>query len=171
MYYGVGELPEVVEPGDFFLTRREGSLMGSLISFGQDLRLPYEDAKWSHAVLVTSNSGDTKEALEFGIEESSIERYRHHEVEYFPLLISKEDREQMVYFADEVYASKERYGYVTIASVIFSLATGSKFVFGRAGTSICSGFVAEALCRAGYVFPKPPAYMTPGDLNYMFKPR
>ncbi len=72
----------------------------------------------------------------------------------------------MMAFADSVLNTDDRteYGWPTILSIILTLLTGSRLVFGMAGTAICSGFVAEALVRAGEIFDKPPSHMLPADL-------
>lgn len=169
MFYPIGVLPDTVKPGDFILTRRDGTFMGTCIRFFQDFRLPLRDAKWSHAALVIDERGYIQEALEFAVEIEHIEKYRDHEVMHYSPEMSEEDREQVVLFSKSVYAAKHNYGYLTILSLVLSLLTGSSFVFSKAGTSICSGFVAEALTRAGYVFDSVPSHVTPGDLNKKFR--
>ncbi len=41
----------------------------------------------------------------------------------------------------------------------------------RSGTAICSGFVCDALTRAGYIWPRPPISMMPADLARYFDVR
>jgi hypothetical protein len=59
---------------------------------------------------------------------------------------------------------RTQYGWLTIASIILTLLTNSRIVFGMIGTAVCSGFVAEALVRTGIIFDKPPSHMMPADL-------
>jgi hypothetical protein len=163
-YYPVGKLPKSLSPGDFLLSRREHAFMGKCIRFFQRFKLAPEYAKWSHAFL--SLGGDTiQEALEWGQERNSIETYRDAELLHVQLDdVPWHDIKQMMEFADSCYYHKRTYGYMTIASLAISLVTDNKLMFSKAGTAICSGFVAEALVRAGYIFDKPPDYVTPGDL-------
>ncbi len=76
----------------------------------------------------------------------------------------------MMAFARSVLDSPDRteYGWLTIASIILTLLTSSRFVFGMVGTAICSGFVAEALVRTGIICEKPPSHMMPADLAKMY---
>ena len=75
--------------------------------------------------------------------------------------VSDEDRNQMMAFARSVLDSPDRteYGWLIIASIILTLLTSNRFVFGMVGTAICSGFVGEALVRTGVIFDKPPSHM------------
>ena len=72
----------------------------------------------------------------------------------------------MMVFAESVLSAPYRtqYGWLTIASIVLTLLTNSKLVFGMVGTAICSGFVAQALVRTGIIFDKPPSNMMPADL-------
>jgi hypothetical protein len=162
-YYPVGKLPESVSPGDFLLSRRDKAFMGKCIRFFQRFKLAPEHAKWSHAML--SLGGDmVQEALEWGQERNSLETYRDAELLHVQIEAPYHDVMQMMAFADSCYYHKRTYGYMTIVSLMISLVTDNKLMFSKAGTAICSGFVAEALVRAGYIFAQPPDYVTPGDL-------
>jgi hypothetical protein len=137
--------------------------MGKCIRFFQQFKLAPEFSKWSHAML--SLGGDTvQEALEYGQERNSLETYRDAELLYVQTDIPYHDVMQMMAFADSCYYHKRTYGHMTIVSLMISLVTDNKLMFSKAGTAICSGFVAEALVRAGYIFEQPPDYVTPGDL-------
>jgi hypothetical protein len=162
-YYPVGQLPGSIAPGDFLLSLRKDAFMGKCIRFFQRFKLAPEFAKWGHAML--SLGGDmVQEALEWGQERNSLETYRDAELLHVQVDASHQDTMQMMAFADSCYYYKRRYGYMTIVSLMISLTTGNALQFSKAGTAICSGFVAEALVRAGYIFDKPPDYVTPGDL-------
>jgi len=56
----------------------------------------------------------------------------------------------------------------TLLAIALQLSTGSRFGFARASTAICSGFVADALTRAGYIFERPPSFTMPADLAKLF---
>jgi hypothetical protein len=163
-YYNEGELPAKVSRGDFILSKRNGAFMGMCIRAFQTLKHPREFAQWSHAMLVVDDSGVVQEALEFGQERNSLSTYLDAELLHVEVQADALDVEQMMEFADSCYYHKRRYGYLTILSLLISLVTGSALQFSMAGTAICSGFVAEALCRAGWIFEMPPDYVKPADL-------
>ncbi len=162
-YYNEGELPAKISRGDFLLSKRNKAFMGMCIRVFQTLKHPREFAQWSHAMLVV-DSGVVQEALEFGQERNSLETYLDAELLHVEINADSLDVEQMMKFADSCYYHKRRYGYLTIVSLLISLVTGSALQFSMAGTAICSGFVAEALTRAGWIFEMPADYVKPADL-------
>lgn len=169
-FHGAGERPRGLMPGDFILTRGN-ALVNRLIHFGQKNSIYGVEPKYaslSHAILVTSEEGHLAEALTTGVVRTHIDDYWGKSYYIVKLGMSPEDRKQIVRFAEAVVNARTRYGFTTIASIILTLLTGSRLIFGHSGTAICSGFVSEALCRAGYIFPKPPSHMMPGDLGQMF---
>jgi hypothetical protein len=165
-FYPENQTAEEMHEGDFLLTRGD-YLVSRLIRFGQRLRHEERYAQWNHAVLVLSKDGRIAEALSKGVVENHISKY-HGKRYYLVRLqgVRDEDRNQMMAFAASVLESSDRteYGWLTIASIILTLLTSSRLVFGMAGTAICSGFVAEALVRTGIIFDKPPSHMMPADL-------
>lgn len=166
-FYGHGVTAENVKPGDFLLTHGDYKI-ANLIRFGQALRYEKQYAYYHHAALVHTEDGWLSEALGHGVATTHLERYRYGEYALVRIDASEEDRAQVARFATAVAAARWKYGYLTLAGVALSVATGSKFVFGKVGSAICSGFVSEALTRAGYIFEKPPAYMAPADLARHF---
>jgi hypothetical protein len=50
-------------------------------------------------------------------------------------------------------ACGRKYGWLTIASILFNLATPNIWDFHRPGTFICSGLAARAMGQGGYAFP------------------
>jgi hypothetical protein len=113
-----------------------------------------------------NEEGDIAEALSNGVVRNHISRYTPPACYLVKINASDEDRSQMMALAEAVLTDCDRteYGWLTILSIILTLLTGSKLVFGMVGTAICSGFVAEALVRAGEIFDKPPSHMMPADL-------
>ena len=81
-------------------------------------------------------------------------------------LADRRDREQVVAFAD--WCRGEKYDFVTIVSVAFTLLFGGKFDFGMDGETICSGLVARALERTNAIFDRTPSHMMPADLAWYF---
>jgi hypothetical protein len=74
------------------------------------------------------------------------------------------DRGQIRRFAGAVVEARYEYSYETLLAIALQLSTGSRLGFARSSTAICSGFVAEALTRAGYIFERPPSFTMPADL-------
>jgi hypothetical protein len=155
--------------GGYVVLTHGTHLMSRLIRVGQGLRFRGDRrryARWNHAALVLDADGNLGEALSLGVVRTNISKYKGTDYYLVEADCSSEDRAQVLAFANAVLDAPERtrYGWWTIASLAVSQLTGSRFVFGRIGTAICSGFVAEAQVRTGAIFPRPPAYMTPADL-------
>ncbi len=163
-----------LQAGYFILTRSDHTV-SKLIRAGQALRYRWTSkpfgrlspsqrraTHWNHAALVLDTTGRIAEALGGGVVERHLSKYTD---DYLVVKFWAEplDREQIVAFARSVMAARWRYGYATIASLAL-VVTGSRLAFERPGTAICSGFVAEALTRAGVIFPERPYRMMPADL-------
>jgi hypothetical protein len=156
--------------GDFILTHGF-YFFSRLIQFGQALRYPLRYAYYNHAALVIEDDGTLAEALSRGVVRTHISAYDERFYYHVPTgwLATPHDREQIRAFACDVLAKRERYGWLTLASVSVALLTGSTIQFARNGTAICSGFVAEALRPAGYNWAKSAPFMLPADLAKEFR--
>lgn len=166
--FGPGQEAQTFSPGDFILTHRH-RLYSFVVANGQKLaftgsKRPY--AHWSHAALIEDTQGNLIEARDEGVVRHPISEYKHVEYQYVHVDMDDHDREQAVKFAQACVGQK--YGWGTILSLAFCLATGSKFQFGLNGTEICSGLVARSLERGNYIFPKAPNTIMPADLAEMF---
>ncbi len=163
-----------LQVGYFVLTRSDHTV-SKLIRVGQALRYRWMSkprgrltpsqrraTHWNHAALVLDSKGRIAEALGSGVVERNLSKYTDDYIAV-PFWVNPIDREQIVAFAESVMAARWRYGYATIASLAL-VVTGSRLAFERPGTAICSGFVAEALTRAGVIFPERPYRMMPADL-------
>jgi hypothetical protein len=75
-----------------------------------------------------------------------------------------DDRLQMVKFAEYMLTTNATWGWLTAFSQLVSILTGSRYAFGRLGTTTCSGFVASALVRTGAIFERPAPLLSPADL-------
>jgi len=166
-YYPPGEgiNPGHLSSGDIILTRRTDALMGKLINL-------FDRGFYCHAAVAYKDGGIITESLEWGVEVEDIEKYK--EDYHYAVVQLYASKDQMLSIRDfihsVVYSSTNRYGYLIIASLAISILTKHKLNFGAGvGTRICSGFAAETATRAGYIFDKPPAYMTPGDLVKFFE--
>jgi hypothetical protein len=81
------------------------------------------------------------------------------------------DQEQVLRFARSVLDEKHGYGFVTFLGLALYCLTGAQLCIQQAGTSICSGFVCDALTRAGFIWRRPPFAMMPADLAQTFDVR
>lgn len=166
-FYGAGVGAKGARTGDVLLTHGTGRISWA-IRFGQSLRYSWQESSRNHAALVVSEDGRLAEALADGVVATHLNRYEGSDYWLVRVGMPDEDREQVKLFAEAVLAARWRYSWLTIASVIVQLLAGSTLAFSRASTAICSGFVSEALVRAGLVFPKPPHAMMPADLARFF---
>ncbi len=159
-------------PGDFILTHGT-ACTSRIIIWGQKLWYRRNDrkyTKWSHAALIVSPEGDIIEALGHGVERNHLSKYTPREytiVRIDPDLASPADRDQVVAYAE--WASKMKYGYLTIISIALNLLFGGKFSFFIDGQTICSGLVARALERTNVIFDRSPSHIMPADLAAYFE--
>lgn len=171
-YFPEGESAGDLKTGYIVLTHGV-QWTSKLIRFGQRLRFrgarrPF--ARWNHVALVLDAEGNLAEALAQGVVRTNISKYAGTDYHLVRVECAHLDREEIGRFASVVLDAPHRtkYGWVTIASLFFTLAVGSTIMFGKIGTAICSGFASEALVRAGEIFPRPPAYMMPADVAEHF---
>lgn len=159
-------------PGDFLLGRAHG-FKHDLLRFGQSLRLRRRQrqfARYTHAALVVSESGDLIEAVGTGVRRSHVRSYIDAQ-EPFQLVhikVSDEDRRQMVAFAVAALEHKAPYGFLTNISTAIWAFTGSRLIFFRDGSFTCSGLVAAALERTSTQFTTNAARVMPAQLAAMF---
>lgn len=165
-YCAAGEAAATWSAGDIVLTHGD-ALISRLIRFGERLRIHGADRTYcwfNHAALVLNDQGDLAEALSHGVVRSNAEKYLPKDYAVVRPGISSADTVELLAFADWVLATHHKYGWFTIASIAFSVLTGSKFTFFIDGTFICSGFVARAEERTGAIFSLDPVHITPADL-------
>lgn len=166
-----GQAATQYEPGDFILTRGD-ALVSRLIRFGQRLRIHGQDrryAYWNHAAIVVSADGAIIEALGRGVTRRHLSQYQPRQYHLIRIDASDEDRAQAVAFAEWAVGApggegRQRYGFLTIASIAYTLLTGAKFTFGVDGQLICSGLVARAMERTRAIFSRAPSHIMPADL-------
>jgi hypothetical protein len=171
-YYAPGETPQgPFGAGDFYLTS-SGRIGSRIIQSWQTRRYKGDEsayAKWNHAGLFLGEGGLIAEALGSGVVARDISAYTEPRVAVIrPPEMAELDRGQIRRFADAVVEVRYEYSYETLLAIALQLSTGSRFGFARASTAICSGFVAEALTRAGYIFERPPSFTMPDDLAKLF---
>lgn len=161
-----------MQPGDIVFTHAEG-WRSAAIRFGQALRArgpARRFAHWSHVAIVTSRAGDLIEAVDTGVKPGHVDDLIAGGTPFTVVEthIVPHDWEQMRDFLNSVVHARWRYGWWTLTSVAINHLTNSNIAWGKNGTAICSGLAAEALTRAGHIFDRPPAYMSPFHLAQHF---
>ncbi|MGH8901299.1 MAG: hypothetical protein ACRDYA_06350 [Egibacteraceae bacterium] len=170
-YFRPGEEADQFERGDFILTH-SSTWAGTFIRFGQRLRIHGEDRKyayWNHAAIVVSGSGDLIESLGVGVSRTHISKYKPAEYQLVCTGASPEDRKQAVAFAEWAAGDgqgngRQRYDFLTIASLAYSLLSGGKFTLCMEGHMICSCLVARAMERTGVIYNRGATHIMPADL-------
>lgn len=167
--FGPGEAAQSFTRGDFILTHGNKTY-DKLIHWAQGLQMRGDDHKytrWNHAALIIDQDGTIVEANGDGVDQNPISKYTP--TEYYLVHIQADDveRDNEVKFGK--WAEGQRYGKLTICSVFLSLLFGSTIIFALQGQEICSGLVARALERAGYIFDQDPAHIMPADLAKYFE--
>ena len=169
-----GEEAVAYRPGDFVLTHGD-AWTSKLIRFGQRLRIHGDDRKythWNHAAIIVSEDGALIEALGAGVMRTQLSKYEASEYHLVRIAADGDDRAQAVAFAewaagdtgDPHGGKRQRYGFLTLVSIAYTLVTGGKFTFGIDGQAICSGLVARAMERTGAIFNRTPTHIMPADL-------
>ena len=169
-----GDRATELHVGDFLLTGvKQQGIISRAIKFGSLLRRydrPYR--RFSHAALVISADGALAEALAHGVCQNPISKYDPANYRIVRTHVDAHDQAQLLAFASSVLKSRENgYGYPTIAGLALYCLTGAQLCVQTAGTAICSGFVCDALTRAGYIWERPPFAMMPADLASHFNVR
>ena len=165
-----GDTATDIQVGDILLTGvRSQGIYSVAIKFGSWLRR-YEPPhrRFSHAVLVISEDGAIAEALSRGVVRGHLSRYEPANYVLVRVGVEPHDQAQILDFADSVLEARTRYGFMTIVGLALFCVTGAQLCIQQAGTAICSGFVSDALTRAGHVWPRPPFAMMPADLARYF---
>lgn len=158
------------DKGDFILVKGKG-LVSRLIKLGQQLRIHGDDRQyvdWTHAALIVDRDGTLVEAVGKGVRKWSLDEYTTGDYQIYRINASDEDRRQVVDFASWVKDRHGRYGRLTFVSIALTLLTGSKLAFFIDGQFVCSGLVASALERAGFMFDRSAAHIAPADLAKYF---
>ncbi|MGH3912835.1 MAG: hypothetical protein ACRDTC_05415 [Pseudonocardiaceae bacterium] len=160
------------DAGDFILVKGHGP-RARLIEFCQKLRIHDADRKYvelMHAALIVDRDGTLIEAVGRGVIRTSLHKYTERDYEIYRIKASHEDRMQVVTFARWMEKRRVSCGPLTVVSIALTLLTGSKLAFYKEGEFVCSGLVAAALERAGYIFGRSARHTTPAELARYFDP-
>lgn len=169
---GMHELGDFVpvQPGDFILTGvKAQGIVSRAIKLGTKLRrYPDYAQRFSHTALVVSVNGDLIEAQAKGVKRTHLSRFKDDDYVIVRTNCNQQDMNQILKFADSVVNAKTSYGFWTFAGLALYCLTGGQLCVQKAGTAICSGLVADALTRAGFIFERPPYANMPADLAVKF---
>ncbi|HEV3047428.1 MAG TPA: hypothetical protein VGY13_08725 [Solirubrobacteraceae bacterium] len=173
--YPPGEAPAVLVPGDFSLHRAatnktragETTTLGKLIQAGERVRFGNSDfARWTHSTLIVSEGGEIVEAIESGVSEDNIEKYRGTDYMIVHVNASPEQRALACGFARSRVG--ERYGIVNFLGLALQCLFGVTLSVHLGGQYICSGLVARGTEKYIEGYPRTPEDMMPGDLAYFW---
>lgn len=161
--------------GDILLVRNHNagsSLISNLIMAGERARYGNSEwAVWTHAALITSDTGDLVEALANGVAYSHISKYASEET----LIISADSiygvtpdkREFACAFARAQVSL--RYDVLDFISLAMTLLTGLDWSLHSDKRFICSQLVARATeCYTAYGYRYPCEQVLPADLAAQF---
>lgn len=159
-----------MNPGDIILSgAKSQGIVSAAIKLGQRIRgFTADERQWSHCYLVLSE-GVLIEAAKKGVRLTSPKVLHDADWKVLETGVDEHDMAQIRAFCDAVLKAKWRYGFVTFAGLALYTLTGGALCVQKAGTAICSGLVADALTRAGYVWPRPPFSCMPADLARFFE--
>ncbi len=127
--------------------------------------------RFSHSALVIGEDGTIAEALVTGVKQCHLSKYEKGDYVVGRTDVVEHDQEQVLRSARPVLDEKHGYGFVTFLGLALYCLTGAQLCIQQAGTSICSGFVCDALTRAGFIWKRPPFAMMPTDLAQHFDVR
>jgi hypothetical protein len=172
-YHPQGEVATGPRVGDFLLTGiKAQGIVSWAIKAGSWLRgyeAPFR--RFSHAAIVVDEDGALAEALAGGVKRTHLSKYATDDYVLVRTEVDEHDQAQVLAFAESVLDARERYGYLTFVGLALYCVTGAQICIQQAGTAICSGFVSDALTRAGFIWPRPPFAMMPADLARHFDVR
>jgi len=182
-------------PGDVILVRSIG-LIPSLIRFGARVRYMGRLkalvwlAKWvlriappdqptdpwyvSHAAVCVGDG--LIEAQASGLQAVPLAKYDQAETVIVRLAelrpdVTAADRARLILFARAQLARHDRYGWLSIASIVLQLLTPARLDISIDGALICSAFAAQCLEHAGVVLATRSSLTTmPADLAAMVRP-
>jgi uncharacterized protein YycO len=162
--YEAGQAPQKFVPGDFILVSTKG-IFAKCIRTGQFLRYHGKMrtySHWNHAAMIIDTDGTIVEAAGRGVRLSNINEYQASEYYLVSTKLNKQSRDQTVAAAKSFV--KDKYGWLTILSIIVQLVTGIEFQFSFGDSVVCSGLVAMSLWAGGVIFDGNPYQFMPADL-------
>jgi hypothetical protein len=173
--YPPGAAPDALTPGDFSLHRAttnkarggETTLLGKLIQAGERVRFGDSDfARWTHSTLIVSADGAIVEAIESGVTEGNIEKYRNTDYMIVHVTATAEQRALACGFARS--RVPDAYGIFNFVGLALQSLFGWTLSVHLGGQYICSGLVSRATEKYIDGYPRSTDDMMPGDLAYFW---
>jgi hypothetical protein len=166
-------MAELIRAGDVVLVDGVGQGLvsvsiaaGEMLRYGRDS--PY--ARWTHAAIVYDAPDQDPDRIKIveatggaRVHKAFISKYESRSA-VVHTRVDKDDWGEVKKFLDEVLEARAKYDPVAYAGLTVYALTGTKLCVQRAGTATCSGLVADALTRRGFVWKRPPYAMTPADI-------
>jgi hypothetical protein len=174
-HYPAGQAPDTFVPGDFSLHRAttnksrggETTALGKLIQAGERVRFGNSDfARWTHSALIVSERGEIVEAIESGVSEDNIEKYRN--TDYMIVHVAATDEQRTLACGFARSRVPDKYGIVNFVGLAVQCLFGWTLSVHLGGQYICSGLVARATEKYIDGYPRTPEDMMPGDLAYFW---
>jgi hypothetical protein len=174
-HYPAGAAPDRFHPGDFSLHRATATkgpggattTLGKLIQAGERTRYGNSDyARWTHSALIVSENGDICEALERGVTEDNISKYRG--TDYLVVHVTASDAQRALACGFGRTRVGDRYGVLNFVGLAVQSLFGWNLSVHADGQFICSGLVARATEKYIDAYPRSPENMMPGDLAFFW---
>jgi len=167
-HFPVGVKATNFQPGDFILVET-GGIAAKTIRLGQLIRYhgrmkPF--AKWNHAAIITDVDGTLIEARPTDVTRANISEYTNFSVYVVHTNLDEQSQKQTIAAAESFL--NDKYGWITILSIMVQLLTGIKVQISFGNSIICSALVAQSLWAAGVIFSDNTYQMMPADLAAAF---
>lgn len=158
-----------MQVGDLFLVSGR-SWQDRCIQFAQLRRDGRKNCIWSHAAIITDTAGGLVEAAgTHGVRHNHISAYAKAKTAVLSINATDSQRQSAVAFAESCIG--DQYDWLDLPSIGLNLLINDPVTIHSATRFICSAFVATALERAGYRWPRDPSDISPGDLAVLLTPR
>ena len=161
-----------IRPGDVVLVQGRGQgLVSDMIRFGAELTYgpdnPY--AQWTHVAIVYEATSQDPDAIRIveatakaKVHTAFLSKYPKRRIVHTN--VDPHDWAQVRTFLDCVLSARAGYDFVANVGLFLWAVVGTSICIQRAGTATCSGLVADALTRRGFVWSRPPYAMTPAGI-------
>lgn len=147
------EIPlEEAQAGDIVLCSDVGAVAAA-IRFGQRFRVPKAYCWTNHVAVLTDRDADgwfVVEATGHGVERNALDCAGRHGFVVVNTGVDEAHRSQVVSFA--LSQVGQRYGWLTIASIVLDLLTPARLNLQRARTWICSALAARSVEHGGRLY-------------------
>lgn len=166
-------MAEPIRPGDVVLVDELGQgVVSASIALGDLWRHGWDSpyAQWTHVAIVYDATYQDPDAISIveatatsGVHTAFLSKYKDHYA-IGHTHVDGRDSEEVKDFLDTVLKAREKYDFVAYAGLFLYAVTGTALCIQRAGTATCSGLVADALTRRGFIWARPPYAMTPAGI-------